>query len=406
MIWSGYVTTIIIRQQKMWREREMFKKGRKREAKGLAVVYFIIGLIILLIILAVIYFALVELDYSDRMKDPDATVRSYVEMTPEPQEIEMTDEDAPEEAESPLEVDLTTPTDTPEPTPTPTPEPTATPEPTPSPTPVPPTMLAQPRTAGFTLPGTTAQNCQAAITKCAVSAADNNKYMYLAGYGFINDAAFDASKMQAFLIVSQTKTNQLIAYQLTMKPGISGVAHDGALCQNAASSDFEVCFDVSTLYTEDIYNLGLVIGYKPPKKRKATFAYYPFPSDVNFTVLAGQVVEPVKVADSAAAAPAGVIGVADVGNPEGDTAISSDANAALLGVQTATVKPGEAAPLTDSGFNTSEPEDLTPEAARNAPANATIPTVTQQPTLENAVANMQDPAIIQQQIMQNQMGIG
>lgn len=79
----------------------MFKKGRKREAKGLAVVYFIIGLIILLIILAVIYFALVELDYSDRMKDPDATVRSYVEMTPEPQEIEAIEDEETEE-ESPL----------------------------------------------------------------------------------------------------------------------------------------------------------------------------------------------------------------------------------------------------------------------------------------------------------------
>lgn len=380
----------------------MFKKGRKREAKGLAVVYFIIGLIILLIILAVIYFALVELDYSDRMKDPDATVRSYVEMTPEPQEIEMPEDG--EDEDSPLEVDLTTPTDTPEPTPTPTPEPTATPEPTPSPTPLPPTMLAQPRTAGFTLPGTTAQNCQAAITKCSVSAADNNKYMYLAGYGFINDANFDASKMQAFLIVSQTKTSQLIAYQLTMKPGASGVSHDGALCQNAASADFEVCFDVSTLYTEDIYNLGLVIGYKPPKKRKATFAYYPFPSDVNFTVLAGQVVEPVKV--SVAAAASSAIGAADVGNAEGDTSMPADAGAALIGVQTATVQPGEAAPLTDSGFDNTEPEDLTPETARSAPSTVTVPTATQQPTLENAAANMTDPSIIQQQIMQNQMGIG
>ena len=378
----------------------MFKKGRKREAKGLAVVYFIIGLIILLIILAVIYFALVELDYSDRMKDPDAKVRSYVEMTPGPEALDMPEEEEEEEEtdEIPLEVDLTTPTDTPEPTPSPTPEPTATPEPTPSPTPLPPTMLAQPRTAGFTLPGKAAQNCQAAITRCAVSAADNNKYMYLAGYGYINDANFDASKMQCFLIVSQTKTNQLIAYQLTMKPGISGVTHEGALCQNAASADWEVCFDVSTLYTEDIYNLGLVIGYKPPRKRKATFAYYPFPSDVNFTVLAGQVVEPVKVSGNAAGSA--------VGAAQTDTSLPADAGAALIGAQTATVQPGVAAPLTDSGFDTSEPEDLTPEAARSAPATVNVPTVTQQPTLENAAANMQDPSIIQQQIMQNQMGIG
>ena len=61
----------------------MFKQGRKREAKGLAVLYFVIGLIILLIILAVVYFALVKLDYSDKL-DPNATQRPYVE-SQEPQ---------------------------------------------------------------------------------------------------------------------------------------------------------------------------------------------------------------------------------------------------------------------------------------------------------------------------------
>ena len=61
----------------------MLKKGRKREAKGLAVLYFIIGLIILFIILAVIYFALAKLDYSDQV-DPETTMRPYVETTPEP----------------------------------------------------------------------------------------------------------------------------------------------------------------------------------------------------------------------------------------------------------------------------------------------------------------------------------
>ena len=84
----------------------------------------------------------------------------------------------------------------------------------------------------------------------------------------------------------------------------------------------------------------------------------------------------------------------------------SRATLASNGAQTATVQPGVAAPLTDSGFDTSEPEDLTPETARSAPAAVNVPTVTQQPTLENAAANLQDPSIIQQQIMQNQMGIG
>ena len=59
----------------------MLKKGRKREAKGLAVVYFCFGLAALVLILAVIWFALVKLDYSDKI-DPNASIRPYVESTP------------------------------------------------------------------------------------------------------------------------------------------------------------------------------------------------------------------------------------------------------------------------------------------------------------------------------------
>jgi hypothetical protein len=89
----------------------MLKKGRKREAKGLAVLYFIIGLIILLIILAVIYFALAKLDYSDKL-DPETTVRPYVEeYEPQPfveeQSVEGSDS-VPEYVMPEDEVDLTT----------------------------------------------------------------------------------------------------------------------------------------------------------------------------------------------------------------------------------------------------------------------------------------------------------
>ncbi|MBR1560231.1 MAG: hypothetical protein IJ646_08345 [Clostridia bacterium] len=356
----------------------MFKKGRKREAKGLAVVYFIIGLIILLIILAVIYFALVELDYSDRIRDPEATIRSYVEMTPDPGAFELEAEDfAPEDdGESPLDVDLTVPTDTPTPSPTPTPTPTPTPEPTPTPTPLPPTMLAQPRTSGFSLPASVTPNMQAGITRCIVSVGDNNKVMYLAGYGFVNDASFDGSQAQTYLVVSQSKTNQLIAYQMTMRPGISGVTHDDAVCKNAANCDFEVSFDVSQLYTEDIYNLGIVIGYKPQGKRKTTYAYYAFPGDVSFTVLAGQVVEPVQVEGGAA-----VEDEADADDGLGAAAPDGGINTGF-----------------DTGFDTSEPEDLVPE-------NTFIPAVgTQAPTLENAAQT--DITALQEQIYANQMGIG
>ena len=388
----------------------MFKKGRKREAKGLAVVYFFIGLIILSIILAVIYFALVELDYSDRIRDPEATIRSYVEMTPDPNafEMEMDDEETafePEDDELQLDVELSAPTETPTPmpTPSPTPTPTPTPEPTPTPTPLPPTMLAQARTSGFTLPASTTENVQAALTKCVVSAGDNNRCMYLAGYGFINDAKFDGAQAQIFLVVSQSTNHQLIAYQATMRAGISGDPHTGAQCKNAANSDFEVAFDVSQLYTEDIYTLGVVIGYKQQGRRKATYIYYPFPTDVNFTVLAGQVVEPVKVA----------------GNALGSGAEAAGAGSYVPGAAAPvpTLMTGfeeeesdiEAAPdagsnaETDTGFDTTEPEDLVPENTQ-IPQNTFIPAgTTQQPTIENA--GQADISALQEQIYANQMGI-
>lgn len=372
----------------------MFKQGRKRESKGLAVVYFIIGLIILLIILAVIYFALVELDYSDRIKDPDATIRSYVEMTPDPNALDIDagfDEDADE---NPLDVDLTAPTETPEPTPTPSPTPTPTPEPTPTPTPLPPTTLAQARTSGFSLPQATTSDCKAAITKCYVSVGDNNRYMYLAGYGYINEANFDGASAQSFLVVSQASTNQLIAYQLNMRAGISGVTHGDALCKNAANCDFEVTFDVSQLYTDDTYLMGLVVGYKPGNKKKATYYYYPFPSNISFTVQGGQVVAPVPVSGEAVAETPGIITAPGTVGADGTVY---------------------------TGFDTSEPEDLSPlptpntgvydpsivgVASNTAADPFGVAQPTQQPTLDNAQQTLQDTAAIQEQIFQNQMGVG
>lgn len=367
----------------------MFKKGRKRQAKGLAVVYFFIGLIILSIILAVIYFALVELDYSDRIRDPQATIRAYVEMTPEPNRYEDEPElDDFDDLEIPMLEEEPEPTATPTPSPSPTPTPTPTPEPTPTPTPLPPTMLAQARTSGFTLPAAVTQNVNAAITKCVVSAGDNNRVIYLAGYGFLNDAKFDGTQAQTFVVVKASKTNQLIAYQASMRAGISGDPHTGAVCKNAANSDFEVAFDVGQLYTEDIYTLGLVIGYKQRGRNKATYIYYPFPGDVSFTVMAGQVVEPVRVSGGVvvSAAPTYIPGVVGV-NPTLNTGFDDATDAAA-----------------NPAFDTTEPEDLVP-ANTALPQNTFIPaTPQQQTTLENAAQT--DITALQEQIYANQMGIG
>ena len=293
----------------------MFKQGRKREAKGLAVLYFIIGLIILLIILAVIYFALAKLDYSDRL-DPNVTQRPYVEaqdtqpfveaqptaapdsapeyVMPE-DEVDLTanTEALPEEGAEPLvEAPTEAPTEEPTEVPTevPTEEPTA--EPTPEPTPLPAGLAAAPMTKFPDLPAMASENGMIGITNCYVSAADENKLMYVSGYGYVNEADFDGTKARSWLVVTQVATAQKICYPLTLKPDVSGLPHPDAVCQNATACDFEVYLDVSQ-YQEGIYSLALVVGYAKEGAAKPTFKYYPFSGDISFTVLNGQVVTPI-----------------------------------------------------------------------------------------------------------------
>ena len=266
----------------------MLKRGRKREAKVLAVLYFIIGLIILLIILAVIYFALAKLDYSDKLS-PETSLRPYVEntaLTP----VEPTE--APIATEEPEEVDLTEPTEAPTPEPTEAPTPAPTPEPTPIPTALPAELLAQPMTKFPDLPDFGSENGAIGITECYVSAADDNKLMHMTGYGYVNQDTFDGSQARSWLVVTQVSSNQKIAYPLTLKPGVSGLPHTAAVCQNATACDFEIYMDVGQ-YQEGIYCLALVIGYVPSGSDKTAWAYYPFSGDISFTVLDGKVITPV-----------------------------------------------------------------------------------------------------------------
>ena len=268
----------------------MLKQGRKREAKGLAVLYFIIGLIILLIILAVIYFALAKLDYSDKLS-PDASMRPYVETTlaPATPAPEATDEVGGGE---PDEVDLTQPTATPTPEPTPEPTEAPTPEPTPEPTPLPAEQCAQPMTDIPTLPQTASENGAIGITSCYVSQPDDNKLMHITGYGYVNDETFDGTQAASWLVVTQVASDQKIAYPLTLNLGVSGLPHAAAQCRNAGASDFEIYMDVSN-YQEGIYSLALVIGYVPEGTGGRAFAYYPFSGDISFTVLDGRVITPI-----------------------------------------------------------------------------------------------------------------
>ena len=116
---------------------------------------------------------------------------------------------------------------------------------------------------------------------------------------------------------------------MTMTPGASGVNHSGVVCQNADSADFEVYIDVSQIYSEDIYTLGVVLAYRTAGDGSVAYAYCPLGSDVSFTVMAGQVVTPVKVPGAEATA-APVVAPAATATVEPDIPITSEEEADSL----------------------------------------------------------------------------
>ena len=263
----------------------MMKKGRKREDKGLAVARFIIGFVMLLIILGALYWTLVELDYSDKIKNPETTIRPYVETTPVPATVA-----TPTPAAN---VDLTAATEAPSAEPTIAATPTATPAPTPAPTNVPADLYAKPITAKIELSDTASDNTFAALTGCEVSAADENRVITLTGYGYYNDARFDPDKAETYLVVvPQESPASVIAYAVTSAPGASGVQHADVLFSNPENADFQVVLDVSG-YKNDIYTLKLAIRFA--YGRDSYWFVYPFDGEQRFTVLDGQVISGIEI---------------------------------------------------------------------------------------------------------------
>lgn len=261
------------------------QKGYKRTGKAIAVLHFFIGLIVVALLLCVAYFFLQKMDYSDRLT-PDTTMRPYVEMTAAPDDMDALSAD-PLDLIAPTEdagavVDLTPtdtptpePTDTPEPTaeptpiPTPTVEPTPTPEPTPEPTKIPADMLSRYKTKGFKLPDPTT-GTETEITNMYVSAANDNSYLQIDGYSYVDDSAFDASKAAAYLVVTSVSSGDQIVYEATMTEGISGVSHEDAKCENAAKADFEVVLRVAN-YADGEYKLGVALLYKSGGKNAVLY---------------------------------------------------------------------------------------------------------------------------------------
>ena len=294
------------------------QKGYKRTGKGMAVTRFFIGLIIIAILVCVAYFFLAKVDYSDKLANPDASMRPYVEMTASPemplaaadpvieaepvvqsQPVVTTEVPAPAGTpENYVDVSVTatpTPTPTPAPTATPTPEPTAIPTPTPVPTPTPtpspePTRIttkkyASAKKSGFKVPEPS-NNAEAELTNFYVSAPNENRAIQFNGYCYIDDANFNGDGTQVYLVVTQQESGKQIAYKATMKAGISGADHSAAKCQNAAETDFQLFINTKS-YDDGEYKLGLVLYYKTVDG--TVYSYHELPE--SFAVADGAVVE-------------------------------------------------------------------------------------------------------------------
>ena len=298
------------------------QKGYKRSGKGMAVLRFFIGLIVIAILVCVAYFFLAKVDYSDKLANPDASMRPYVEMTAAPGEVshdaepvietspviesKPVVESQPAATEAPVpagtaasfvDVSVTaepTATPTPVPTPTATPVPTAiptpTPEPTPTPTPSPePTRIstkkyATAKKSGFNVP-VPSNNAEAELTNFYVSAPNENRTIQFNGYCYIDDASFDGDGTQVYMVVTQKETGKQIAYKATMKAGVSGADHSAAKCQNAAETDFQLFINTKS-YEDGNYELGLVLYYKTADG--TVYSYHELPE--SFAVSGGAVV--------------------------------------------------------------------------------------------------------------------
>lgn len=275
------------------------QKGHKRNGKSMAVLRFFIGLIIIAILVCVAYFFIGKVDYSDKITDPDASMRSYVPVSSD-SEVVVSDSneadviqmsDLPENSANVVDVSFTAtpeptiePTATPEPTiePTATPEPTPTPSPTPEPTKIPSSYCSAGKTDGFVVPPAS-NDAIVELTSLYISEPNNNQIVELKGYGYLNSESFDCSSASVYLIVTQKESGKQIAYEAKMVEGFSGKDHTGALCSNAAMSDFGAYIDVSK-YPNGTYELGMILYYTENGQKK--YSYHEFGE--SFTVSSGK----------------------------------------------------------------------------------------------------------------------
>lgn len=290
------------------------QKGYKRKAKGLALLQCIIGLIILIIVVLLLYFA-ITMDYSDKLQEgtqlrayvpsqataaPTAVPVTQVPATDAPEQAELVESTVPAErtpepeSEAAVQPGLTdSPTDaaetaqnesaivslTPAPSEAPTDEPIEEPttEPAAESTPVPTGAYAKIEPIKNRLPDPTSKNVKLGITASQRSAADEQSVLYLNGYAYIDRENVDAAATVYRLVIVSSNGEAVMAH-VNRVPGISGLPHEGASCSNVSGADFEVYLNVNS-FPDDVYYLGIVFN------NKGSFVLSQFPGNPSFSVV-------------------------------------------------------------------------------------------------------------------------
>ena len=152
------------------------------------------------------------------------------------------------------------------------------------------------KTDGFALPEPSQLDGKIGITHACRSAADDNKMLQLQGYAYVNEETYDGSTAQIFLVVTQASSGNSVLVLPNKVEGISGVDHDGAICANAAASDFEAFIDASA-FPSEIYSLGMVFMYTDTDGQNH-IEYFKFPDSVAFTVLDSRIITDIPTSGS------------------------------------------------------------------------------------------------------------
>lgn len=235
-----------------------------RKNSGKAVIRFLIGLVVLVLIAFAFVIFVLKGNFNDKLNTENGYIPmnynwwdgAHVDATPAPVTLA-----EPEETETEPEGEEPTVQETAEPvvipTPVPTPEPT--PEPTPAPTAIPNEAFAQP-VSNLKINQLTKKKFELGLSDCSKPEGTDGWALEIAGWSYVDNSKFDGEKCNLRLIVYSKTAKAYKFYKIDKVPGASGMEHVGE-GKNLNACDFHTYLDVSK-FQDGEYELGMALNCK------------------------------------------------------------------------------------------------------------------------------------------------